>query len=149
MENNRTLSAEHQARLASSLLDAAVAQQDNVSNFMGKCDALLGRLETAMNAFESRTAELTRDMPSTIAREAATRVVQEIADLVTQKVADVLQPMEVRAQTLLRAMEEPIAIYRRVARHPVIRHPLWTVIIFACFQGLLSAVLVVLIMKIV
>jgi len=149
MEDNRILSAEHQARLASTLLDAAVAQQDNVRNLRSKCDAVLGRLEMAMNHFESRTAELTRDMPNRIAQRAAERVVEEISDLVTQKVADVLQPMEARASTLLRAMEEPVATYRRVAQHPVVRHPLWTIIIFACFQGLLSAVLVVLIMKIV
>ena len=128
--------------MASTLVDLAEEQSECV----GK---LLDQLRKKLEEFGDRTIQLTRDMPNRIAQKAAERVVEKISDLVTEKVADVLKPMEARASTLLSAMEEQVATYRRVAQHPVVRHPLWTIIILACFQGLLSVVLVVLIMKIV
>jgi ABC-type nitrate/sulfonate/bicarbonate transport system substrate-binding protein len=93
MRIDRTLSAEHQAKLASALVDAAVAQQEKV--------------EKLLNAFDRGTT----DMPNNIAHE----VVQRIADLVTRKVADVLQPAEAKAQILLSAMEKSVEEYRRAA----------------------------------
>jgi hypothetical protein len=100
MGNDRTLSAEHQAKLASALVDAAVTQQGNVKD-------LLAKAETVLNALDRGTTE----MPKKIVHA----VVQRIADLVTQKVADVLQPAEAKAQTLLRAMEAEVAECRRAA----------------------------------
>jgi hypothetical protein len=135
MGNDRTLSAEDQAALASTLVDLAVIQQD-------KCKALLGEFETALNAFDCRTTELTRDMPDKIARQAAQKVVADIADFVTRKLEKVLQPAEQRAQNLLRAMDKAVAEYQRAARKAVA-----TCIIYGCTSGLASAVLVVLAMK--
>jgi ABC-type nitrate/sulfonate/bicarbonate transport system substrate-binding protein len=93
MGDDRTLSAEHQAKLASALVDAASAHQEKVENLL--------------NALDRGTT----DMPNKIAHE----VVQRIADLVTQKVADVLQPAEAKAQTLLSQMEKAVEEYRRAA----------------------------------
>ena len=93
MRIDRTLSAEHQAKLASALVDAAVAQQEKV--------------EKLLNALDRGTT----GMPNKIADE----VVQRIADLVTRKVAEVLQPAEAKAQTLLSAMEKAAEEYRRAA----------------------------------
>ena len=108
MGNDRTLSAEELAVAASTLVDKATIQQDF-------CDELLRKLETALNAFDRGITELTRDMPSNIAKQAAGEVVQKIADQVARKVADVLQPAEVKAQTLLSAMEKAVEEYRRAA----------------------------------
>jgi hypothetical protein len=88
-------------------------------------------------------------MPSKIAQQAAQEVVQKIADQVTRKVADVLQPaeaktqallraMEAKTQTLLREMEEAATTYRSAA---------WRCVFFACLSGSVSAILVVLAMK--
>jgi hypothetical protein len=93
MRIDRTLSAEHQAKLASALVDAAMAQQEKV--------------EKLLNALDRGTT----GMPNKIADE----VVQRIADLVTRKVAEVLQPAEAKAQTLLSAMEKAVEEYRRAA----------------------------------
>ena len=93
MRIDRTLSAEHQAKLASALVDAAMAQQEKV--------------EKLLNALDRGTT----GMPNKIADE----VVQRIADLVTRKVAEVLQPAEAKAQTLLSAMEKAAEEYRRAA----------------------------------
>ena len=101
MANDRTLSAEDQVALASTLVDAAVAQQDEV-------EKLLGQAKTVLNA-------LTADIPNKIAHKAAEVVVQKIANLVTQKVADVLQPAEAKVQTLLKAMEDEVAKCQRAA----------------------------------
>jgi predicted esterase YcpF (UPF0227 family) len=95
MRIDSTLSAEHQAKLASALVDAAVAQQEKV--------------ESLLNALDRGTT----DMPNKIAQQAAQEVVQKIADLVTRKVADVLQPAEAKAETLLKAMEDEVAECRR------------------------------------
>jgi hypothetical protein len=101
MANDRTLSAEDQVALASTLVDAAVAQQDEV-------EKLLGQAKTVLNA-------LTADIPNKIAHKAAEEVVQKIANLVTQKVADVLQPAEAKVQTLLKAMEDEVVECQRAA----------------------------------
>jgi hypothetical protein len=92
--NDRTLSAEELAVAASTLVDKATIQQDF-------CDELLRKLETALNAFDRGITELTRDMPSNIAKQAAGEVVQKIGDQVARKVADVLQPAEAKTQALL------------------------------------------------
>jgi uncharacterized protein YaaW (UPF0174 family) len=133
MGNDRTLSAEQLAVAASTLVDRATIQQDT-------CDELLRKLETALNAFDRSTTELTRDMPNKIAKQAAQDVVQRIADEVKRSVTDVLRPAEAKAQTLLSAMEEAVATYRSAA---------WRCIFVACLSGAASAVLVVLAMKIV
>jgi len=142
--NDRTLSAEELAVAASTLVDKATIQQDF-------CDELLRKLETALNAFDRGITELTRDMPSNIAKQAAGEVVQKIADQVARKVADVLQhaeaktqallrAMEAKTQTLLKEMEEAATTYRSAA---------WQCIFFACLSGSVSAILLVLAMKMI
>src|ERR1700750_1561495 len=101
MGNDSILLAEHRARLASTLVDAAVAQQAEV-------EKLLDQAKTVLN-------DLSTDMPNKIAQQAAQEVVQKIADLVTRKVADVLLPAEAKVQTLLKAMEDELAECRRAA----------------------------------
>jgi uncharacterized protein YaaW (UPF0174 family) len=130
MGNDRTLSAEHQAKLASALVDAAVVQQDNI-------EKLLDQLKTAVDALDRGSRELTREMPNQIAKQAAKEVIQEIADSVSRKVADVLQPAEAKAQILLRAMEEAATTYRSAA---------WRCIFFACLAGSVSAVVVLVVL---
>jgi hypothetical protein len=116
MANHRTLSAEDAedlAETASTLVDAAVAQRDN-------CEAVLRKLETALNAVDRGATQLTRDIPNKIAQQAAQEVVRSIADLVTQKVAEVLQPAEAEARTLLREIKDAAADYRRAKRDAVL-----------------------------
>jgi hypothetical protein len=108
MQNDRVLSADELAELVSTLARLGGRQQRN-------CDDLLGKLETAMNTFESRTGELTRDMPDEVAKRAAQDVVERIADEVKRSVKDVLQPADAKAQTLLSAMEKAVEEYRRAA----------------------------------
>jgi len=141
MRNDRIRSPEELARVAGTLVDVAEEQSD-VS------DKLLDKLKMALEEFDRRTTALTRDMPNNIARPAAAQVVREIADLVTGKVSNVLQPAEARLQNFLTAMEEPLATYRCLARHRIVRHPVLSLIIFACLSGFISAVLVVLAMRI-
>jgi hypothetical protein len=141
MGSDRTLSAEELAEVVSTLVNVAERQQY-------VCEELLDQLKTALNAFESRTTELTRDMPNEIAQRAAQKVLEGIDASVTRSVTDVLRPVETKAQTLLGAMEEPVAMYRRVAQHWVVRYPVSTIIFVACLSGLVSAVLVVLAMMI-
>jgi hypothetical protein len=137
------------AQTASTLVDLAKKQQY-------VCDDLLGQLTTTLNALDRGTKELTHDMPNNIARQAAQEVVKgidasvarSVDAAVTRSVAEVLRPVEAKVQTLLRGMEEPVATFRRVARNPVLRYPFPTVIAFACLSGSVSAVLVVLAMKI-
>jgi hypothetical protein len=118
--------------LASTLVDAAVAQQENV-------EKLLDALDRG-----------TTDMPNKIAHE----VVQRIADLVTRKVADVLQPAEAKAQTLLSAMEKAVEEYRRAAAEcqraaAQCRRETRSAVLTCVIAAAVSAVLVVLnIMKI-
>jgi hypothetical protein len=140
MGNDKTLSAkelEDLAETASTLVDLARQQQYD-------CGELLRKLGTEVNRFESRTAELVRNMPNDIAQQAAKDVVKSIDASVTQSVAAVLGPVETKVQTLLSALEEPVATYRRVAQHWIVRHPVVTIILFACLSGLVSAILVVL-----
>ena len=134
MRSGRTLSPEELGEAVSTLVKVATGQQDD-------CDALLRRLETAVNDF----AERTRDMPNKIAQQAAQQVVERTADLVAQRVADVLRPAEEQVQTLLRAMEEAVAAYRSAAQDA--RNAVKTCIIRACIWGSVSACLVVLAMK--
>jgi CHASE3 domain sensor protein len=108
MQNDRILSADELGEVVSTLARLASRQQNN-------CDELLRKLETAVNTFESRTVELTRDMPNKIAKRAAQDVVQRIADEVKRSVTDVLQPADAKAQTLLSAMEKAVEEYRRAA----------------------------------
>jgi uncharacterized protein YaaW (UPF0174 family) len=135
MGDDRKLSADDLATAVSTLIDEATRQQD-VSK------ELLCQLETARNTLQRGITELTRDMPNKIARQAAQEVVQGVADSITRSVADVLRPAEAKAQTLLSAMEQAAATYRRAARHAVV-----TCIIFACLSGSVSAILVVFAMK--
>jgi hypothetical protein len=131
------------AQTASTLVDLAKKQQY-------VCDDLLGQLTTMLNALDRGTKELTRDMPNNIARQAAQEVVkgidasvaQSVDAAVTRSVANVLRPVEAKVQTLLRALEEPVATCRYVARHPVVRYPVLTIIAFACVSGLFFAVVV-------
>jgi hypothetical protein len=135
------------AQTASTLVDLAKKQQY-------VCDDLLGQLTTTLNALDRGTKELTHDMPNNIAGQAAQEVVKgidasvarSVDAAVTRSVAEVLRPVEAKVHTLLRAMEEPVATCRHVARHPVVRYPVPTVIAFACLSGSVSA-LVVLAMK--
>jgi hypothetical protein len=129
------------ADTASTLVDLAKTQ-------LYDCNQLLRKLETEVNRFESRTAELTRNMPPEIAKQAAEDVVKRIDASVTQSVANVLRPVERKAQTLLSELEEPVATYRRVMQHRIVQHPIVTIILFAGLSGLVSAVLVVLAMMI-
>ena len=107
------------AETASTLVDLAKKQQY-------VCDDLLGQLTTMLNALDRGTKELTRDMPNNIARQAAQEVVEgidasvarSVEAAVTRSVANVLRPVEAKVQTLLRALEEPVATCRYVARHP-------------------------------
>jgi uncharacterized protein YaaW (UPF0174 family) len=117
--------------VASTLVDVAEEQ----SECAGK---LLDQLKMALEEFDRRTIQLTRDMPNEIAQQAAQKVVQSIADLVTQKVADVLRPVEAEAQRLLREMKTAAAEYRRAA---------WRVVLVACLSGSASAVLVLALAK--
>jgi hypothetical protein len=89
------------AETASTLVDLAKQQRHD-------CDELLRKLEAAVNAFESRTTELIRDMPKQIAQRAAEIVVRDIADLAAHKVANVLQPAEAKVQTLLKEMKDEV-----------------------------------------
>jgi hypothetical protein len=139
MANDRTLSAEDQVALASTLVDAAVAQQDEV-------EKLLGQAKTVLNA-------LTADIPNKIAQQAAEEVVQKIANLVTQKVADVLPPAEAKVQTLLKAMEDEVlecqraaAEYRRAAAE--YQHARENAVLF-CVIAAGSAALVILVIMMV
>jgi hypothetical protein len=84
MQNDRVLSADELGEVVSTLARLASRQQNN-------CDELLRKLETAVNTFESRTEELTRDMPNEIAKRAAQDVVQRIADEVKRSVTVALQ----------------------------------------------------------
>ena len=135
------------AQTASTLVDLAKRQQY-------VCDDLLSKLSTMLNDLDRGTKELTREMPNNIAGQAAQEVVKGIdasvarsVDVaVTRSVANVLRPVEAKVQTLLRALEEPVATCRYVAQHPVVRYPVLTMIGFACVSGLFSA-LVVLAMK--
>ena len=129
MRIDRTLSAEHQAKLASALVDAAVAQQEKV--------------EKLLNALDRGTT----GMPNKIADE----VVQRIADLVTRKVAEVLQPAEAKAQTLLSAMEKAAEEYRRAAAEcqraaAECRRKARSAVLTCFIAAALSAVLVILAM---
>jgi hypothetical protein len=131
------------AQTASTLVDLAKKQQY-------VCDDLLGQLTTMLNDLDRGTKELTLDMPNKIARQAAKKVVkgidasvaQSVDAAVTQSVTNVLRPVEAKVQTLLRALEEPVATCRYVARHPVVRHPVLTIIAFACVSGLFFALVV-------
>jgi hypothetical protein len=92
---------EDQTALASSLVDTAVAQQDEV-------EKLLDQAKTVLNA-------LNTDTPNRIAEQVAQEVVKKIANLVTQRVADVMRPAEAKVQTLLKAMEDEVAKCQRAA----------------------------------
>ena len=119
MRNDRIRSPEESAKVASTLVDVAEEQ----SEFVGK---LLDQLKMALEEFDHRTIQLTRDMPNEIAQQAAQKVVQSIADLVTQKVADVLRPVEAEVQRLLREIKNAAAEYRRAS---------WRVVLVACLSG--------------
>jgi hypothetical protein len=138
MRNDQILSAEELedlAETASTLVNLAKQQQFD-------CDALLRKLETAMNAFESRTTELTLNMPNKIAQQAAQEVVARIDASVARSVADVLRPVETKAQTLLRAMDEAMAEYRRAAAE--CRRQARNAVLTCIIAAAVSAVLVLL-----
>jgi hypothetical protein len=102
VRNSRTLiTTEDQTALANSLVDTAVAQQDQVEKLLDQAKTVLSALNT--------------DIPNRIAQQAAQEVVQKIANLVTQKVADVMRPAEAKVQTLLKAMEDEVAKCQRAA----------------------------------
>jgi hypothetical protein len=132
MGNDRALSAEQLAVAANALIDFAKGQQ-------GVCDELLEQLKKDLKAFERGTNELTRDMPTKIARQTAHEVVQSIGDSVRQKVEAVLSPVEAKIQRLLRDIESAAEEYKRVS---------WRVLVLvACLSGLVSAVLVLALAK--
>src|SRR5690242_5231380 len=101
MANDRTLSAEEQAVVASTLVDLAETQQDLCNDLLRRldkavddfdqrtvdvadrqeelCDGLLRRVDKTADDFDQRTKELSRDMPIKIAQQAAKEAVQNIA----------------------------------------------------------------------
>jgi len=123
------------AETASTLVDLAKQQRHD-------CDELLRKLEAAVNAFESRTTELIRDMPKQIAQRAAEIVVRDIADLVAHKVAKVLQPAEAKVQTLLKEMKDEVVECRRAATE--YRHARWNAVL-TCIIASGFGVLVILV----
>ena len=134
MGNDRALSTEQLAIAASNLVDLAEERSD----FSAK---LLDQLQTALEEFNRRTTELTRDMPDKIAKQ----VVERIAGQVSQSAAGVLRPAEEKAQALLIEMKDAVTTYRSAARDAVetYRSTARHCTIFACISGLVTIVLVV------
>jgi hypothetical protein len=126
MEDDRILSTDELGEVVSTLARVAKRQQYDcdellrkletaVNAFESRTDELLRKHETAVTAFESRTTELIRDMPEQIAPRAAEKVIRDIAGLVEHKVANVLQPAEAKVQTLLKEMKDEVVECRRAA----------------------------------
>jgi hypothetical protein len=90
---------------------------------------------------QSGTRELTRDMPSSIARQASREVVAGVGTSVRQSVAEVLRPAEASAQSLLRAMEAASTTYQRAAHDAVMN-----CVIFSCVSSAGAAILVIMTM---
>src|SRR5690242_15136270 len=110
MRNDRIRSPEESAKVASTLVDVAEEQSECV----GK---LLEQLKKKLEEFGDRTIQLTRDMPSEIAKQAAQQVVRCIADLVSQKIADVLRSAEADLKNAAADLKNAAAEYRRASWH--------------------------------